>query len=477
MRHGTIRSLTIPATALLAAACASYVAKPLDPDKLEAEFRARSLSDPGLRAYLGKHSPTSGTLPPPAWDLDALTGVALYYHPDLDVARARVAVAEAAVRTAGGRPNPTLRLDPGRSANPPAGVSPWILGAALDIPVETAGKRGYRIAQAERLTDAARIELAETAWKVRGRVRGALVEHLLALREADLRRAEAEIRAEAARLIERGVAAGAASRPEFDEARSELAAETLALRAADGRVLESRLELAASLGLPPEALDGVRFARPELDSPPGADRLPAPEVRRAALLNRLDLRRLLAEYAAAEAALQGEVAKQYPDVSLGPGYQWDQGENKFNLGLSVALPVFNRNEGPIAEAEARRRETAERFLALQARAIGEIDQALARYRSALRELAEAEGLQALLESRERVSRRAVELGRDNRLTLAGVQAQGAAAARSRLEARRKAQQALGALEDSMQRPVALDEAVPDFPPASPREPSRKEEER
>lgn len=79
------------------------------------------------------------------------------------------------------------------------------------------------------------------------------------------------------------------------------------------------------------------------------------------MLNRLDLRRALADYAASEAALQLELAKQYPNVHLGPGYVFEEGDNKFQIGVSVALPVLNRNEGPIAEVRARREEAGAKF--------------------------------------------------------------------------------------------------------------------
>ena len=93
--------------------------------------------------------------------------------------------------------------------------------------------------------------------------------------------------------------------------------------------------------------------------------------------NRPDILASLSEYAAAQSAVQLEIAKQYPDVHLGPGYEYDQGQNKWALGLSVELPVRNRNQGPIAEAQAKREEAAARFIDLQARVIAEIDRALA----------------------------------------------------------------------------------------------------
>ena len=85
--------------------------------------------------------------------------------------------------------------------------------------------------------------------------------------------------------------------------------------------------------------------------------LTEPEVRRQALLNRADVRGALAEYAASQSALQLEIANQYPDVHLGPGYGWNTGnagDNEWTLGVTLDLPVLNHNQGPVAEAKAKR---------------------------------------------------------------------------------------------------------------------------
>src|SRR5262249_28796021 len=119
---------------------------------------------------------------------------------------------------------------------------------------------------------------------------------------------------------------------------------------------------------------------------------------------RSDILGALAEYEAAQSALQLEIAKQYPDVHLSTGYQWDEGENKWSIGLSAEIPVLNRNQGPIAEAEARRSESAARFVALQAKVIAEIDRAVAVLRVAQEHLT---SLDALLASQQKL-REAVE---------------------------------------------------------------------
>jgi cobalt-zinc-cadmium efflux system outer membrane protein len=92
----------------------------------------------------------------------------------------------------------------------------------------------------------------------------------------------------------------------------------------------------------------------------------------------------LAEYAAAESALHLEVAKQYPDIHFGPGYTYDTGTHKIAFGLAgITLPVFDQNQGGIAQAEAKRKEAAARTAALQDTIFNDLDHALAHYQASL----------------------------------------------------------------------------------------------
>lgn len=189
----------------------------------------------------------------------------------------------------------------------------------------------------------------------------------------------------------------------------------------------------------------------------------------AGLLNRLDVLRGLAEYSAAEAALRLEVAKRYPDVTLGPGFLYDQGDRKFTLGLTVSLPVFNQNQGPIAEAEARRKEVAARFLSSQAQAIQDMEAALARYRSSISEFQAAQRMSLALGAAEKAVRRQVELGESDRVALTGARLESVLGSLSLLAALRRAQTALGSLEDAVQRPLGSATPLPEVPRVNPRE--------
>ncbi len=456
----------LPAALVTWPGCARYHPKPIVPTQVESDFKGRTLSDPGLRSYVEASLRVKPReWPPRALDLGTLTLAAFYYHPDLDIARARVGVVEAGVKTAASRPNPIVGMGPGYED---LLASPFLFRFTFDLPIETAGKRGYRIAKAQRLTDAARLALAETAWQVRSRLRAALLGYLLSGRELNLLKDEETRQSDAVNLVQKRLLVGQSSRSAVDLVRLNLSETVLAIRSAESRVARDRVILAGALGLPISALDGFTFVWPGLESPPGEEVISRGGLQRAGLLNRLDVRRSLAEYAAADAAVQLEVAKQYPNLHLGPGYAFDDGSNKFTFVPAITLPVFNRNQGPIAQAEARRKEAATRFLALQARVINDTDKALAEYHAALKEVSDADATLAIQEARANATRQALDAGELDRLTLVDARLQALAAQGLRLHALGKAQQALGELEDAVQRPLAQEASLPDVPAAAPR---------
>lgn len=137
---------------VLTAGCATFHPKPLSPRETLSSFESRTLENPDLKKFIERNlHHEMKPWPPKSWDFNLLTLAAFYFHPDLDIARGNWGVAEAGIITAGARRNPRFGFTPEFSANPPSGVSPWILRFPLDIPIETAGKRGYRIAQAQHL--------------------------------------------------------------------------------------------------------------------------------------------------------------------------------------------------------------------------------------------------------------------------------------------------------------------------------------
>ncbi|MDP9011920.1 MAG: TolC family protein [Pseudomonadota bacterium] len=416
------------------------------------ERDARTLTEPGLRSFIESHSPAlAQTWPPPSWSLASLTLAADYYHPDLEVARAKLAGAEAAVISAGARPNPTFTSPSSYSGRPLEFFSPWTLGFTLDVPLETGGKRGYRVAEARDLANAARLDVASTAWSIRSRVR----QSLLALHAAELNQTlltqQQAVQNQVVILLEERFKAGQSSSVEVQLVRVTAAQTVLQLYDAQTQSAQARIQLAQALGVPVGALEAVTLSFAEFDRVSLVEDTGA--LRREALIERSDILSALATYEASQAALQLEIAKQYPDIHLGPGYTWNQGVNNYSLDFSLTLPTFNRNQGPIAEAQAHRRQAGAEFLVIQARAIGEVDSATAAYRDAVRKLETADVLLSMARQHFQSAQDSFAAGASDRLELVQTQTELHTAELSRTMTLIETQRALGQLEDALQRPV------------------------
>ena len=438
---------------LATAGCAAYHPRPIVPIQNLEDFEARRLDAPELGAFLRARNEAPGW-PPYRWDLRTLTFAAFFYSPELDVARAQWAVARGGVVTAGGSSNQGVTAAVGYNSTTDKNVvTPWIPEVALDLPLDIAGKRGIRINAARQLSEAARLNVLSAAWQVRGSVRQGFLELYVATVSDSLYARQRDLQAEIVRILEAQLAVGEVSPYEVTQARVALSASRLAALDAAQRRAQARSALAAAVGVPPAALDSIRWVFDQMDR--AAPALPEREIRRQALVNRADIRASLAEYEASQAALQLEIRKQYPDFSLGPGYQLDQTDSKWRLGLSLSLPLISRNKGPIAEATARREEAGARFLTLQSHVLAELEGTLASARVVLTRVAASDTLIRSLVRQEGLARQSYQAGETSRLQYLTVESELVAAGLSRLDAVRRVQESIGALEDAMQSPLDI----------------------
>ena len=455
---------------MLSAACATYRAEPIAPQQTAAALDARTFNDPRLMAFIDATAPRQ---PQPAstWNLETLTLAALYFHPDLEIAYAKLSVAEAAIRTAAQIPNPTFNLTPqfnATSANPTA----WTVGTAINLLLELFGKRAARTEQARALAEAARFDLATAAWQVRGRVRSALLDFWAAQQNVALSQQRLELQNQLVGFLERRLAVGEASG--LDVARERVNQDQFALAVQDARrdSADARAVLATAVGVPLQALDGVD---PDLGAVTGAVAPPPATIgllRREALTRRSDITSSLRQYQAAQAALKLQIANQYPNLTLGPGYSYDQGDSKFSLAATIDLPIFNQNQGQIAEAAARRRQAAANFMGLQAQIIGQVDRARTAYGSTTQSLAVADALLAQQGGRQGRTRDLFRAGQIDHVTLLAGDLEVATTKISRLQALVSQRRALGQIEDALQQPIFV--PVTPIPPPGVRSDARTE---
>ena len=289
---------------------------------------------------------------------------------------------------------------------------------------------------------------------MRRQVASALVALTAATRQRRGLVAEAAVDTRLVALLQRRLDVGEAAANDVAPLRLALLQTTTERAAADVQVDDALGRLAAAVGVPGAALGAVTL-------PEGLDaadaeallRVSADDARRRALLERADVRQALAEYAAAEATLRLELARQYPDLRLGPTYEFDQGQNKWGLSLALDLPLLDRNQGPIAEAVAARAEAAAKLTATQAGVIAEVEQAVARRDGELARRAQVRALAAARDANAARAARGVALGAVDRVTELAAALEGLRAERAVAEAESALEQALVDLESAMEGPL------------------------
>ena len=417
------------AAALGLAACTHYTPAPPQPAAFAAGYDARRLDEK----------------PPGAvWSGADLLAAALAHNPQVAEARAKYRTSVAAIRSARQPPAATLTLT-GEYANE---HPRWGYGAAGEVPLDLGVRRSTRVTTAELQALQALYDYGEAAWAVRTALEKARVD--LDAADAEIAAADraAALRRERSARLEQRVAAGEDDRPLALTAQGELAAADRRAGEARGRRQAAVAALAKALGVSPAAVEGLKIA-PAPDIPP-LDGLPA--WRRDAALSRRDVLRAVADYDLAENALRAEVARQYPDVRLGPGYFYDHGVSKLPFNLVLTLPPYDLNRSGIAQAEAARAAAGRSLEAAQANALAAVDTAAAA-------LAAAQATAQRIRERDLpVARRAaadtaraVAAGAADRVDDLGARALEAEAELNLLDAERAVHAAAADLQDALRR--------------------------
>jgi outer membrane protein, heavy metal efflux system len=431
---------------LLSACASAPPALPLYPAITAKQFMDRTLGDARLLSHA---EPCTGAC---AWSLDRLTLAAWSFDPSLSEARAALARVEAESTQARQRPNPTLSLGSEYNRDAASGASPWLLSAALEFTIETAGKRGIRGDIAAAAVEEQQIAWAAQAGTVRQRVRQARLDLARAGADAELALRDRTLQQERAELLRHRLQQGALARPEsYRGERDALMAQTEYDRRHAAEA-QAHAAFAAALSVPARALEGVVLAPvPAFDA--NDPMWAAAALRTLGVDNRLDLTQALAAYRRAEAGLRLEIAKRTPDITIGPGLIFDQGDHKFSLATMLIAPLLDRNRHNIAVASAARDEAAAHVVSVQTAAFAEIESARVRLSSAV------DHLRALDAQRQRAQddlgqvRRRLQAGAIDRVEWIDAQSLDLQYQRQQADAQAEVYAAVGQLEAAVQRPL------------------------
>lgn len=393
---------------LLLGGCQAYARKPLDTAAFRAAWSARDLSGDSLEDFWERLSGDA----PESVEFDASDGlslregqlVALVYSPALRLARARVGRAAAGAAQAGLWADPVLGLDVLRITD--SVPDPWVIAPGLIFSLPLSGRLGAARDLAAAELRVAEGQALESEWSVLREVRVAWIQWSAAA----LRLAETERFADTVESLALTVSELA----DLGEVPASEAA-LLGLEAAQRRNQAIRIRgevqalehlLRGLLGLSPAAelefQPTLEVAEGALEDFGGAD---------AIELRNPSLERLRREYEVAERALQLEIRRQYPDLSLGPLFESESGQARVGLSGGLPIPSLNMNRRAIAEARAQReiarvafessfQRTVSRWAASESRAI-----ALAHQASEL-----VQTLQPLLDRQVQDARAFMQLG-------------------------------------------------------------------
>jgi cobalt-zinc-cadmium efflux system outer membrane protein len=432
---------------LVLGGCATYTPRPIDLAAQRATVEAAALDDATSRDALR----ACALDVPPAWTPAALTCIAYARSPRLKEARATVNQAIAATRSAKARAAPTLSISSDRDLHPQADSTRWLWGFILDIPLDGGRRRALRSALAESAARGAVLDYADAAWTVRRDLHAGLRALWLAQRQADLAARTLVVAENWQRTVESRIAAGEAA------AAERVAALAAVNRArADRIVAEQHGQSGASQAAQAIGVSMTALLTASWEPPDEASAIPADFVKNSrdeALLHRFDLARALETYTTRELELRQQVQAQYPQITLGPGYTYDHGVQKLNFNLGLALPNFDLNAGPIAEAEAHRAAAAAHVDTVLAQIVAEIDAATQAVALAQRNLAESN--EAARRANAALAQIAVarRLGEEDRAAELAADVDVLTAEQAELAARGAVNDALGALEDALRTPL------------------------
>lgn len=298
-------------------------------------------------------------------------------NPELAAVRWDIDIAEGERRQAGVLPNPELgwEVEDTRSGKQTTTVS-------VSQMFELGGKRGARLGVAGRDADIAALELERQGNVLRADVIAAFQAAVQAQEGLQLAEQSLQLSERGLQVVQGRVKAGSASPVEATRAQVQVSEVRLERGRAEQVLTVAYQQLAAVTGAPM-----ARFSRVE-----GRSDDDAAVPSRTALLERLeqtaDMRLARLQIDQREAALALARTQRIPDLTVSVGSQYSETDReRVNVvGLSMPIPLFDRNQGNILAAARRADQARDQRNGAELRLRSEVIQALAQWGTANQEV-------------------------------------------------------------------------------------------
>lgn len=336
--------------ATLLAGCQSFERAPLDLTEHRASFENRLEAAESISGFVERLA-SDGMSAPERFDLsDGLSPaegevLALFYNPDLRLARLNAGIALARYESAGLWQDPEFGFDAAELLSP---TGPLEFGLTLGLTLPISGRLGIEEDHAHAKYKAELLRIVDEEWELRASIRSAWASWATASEHLRLANEAVGLVEQVAGITDRLEEAEELSRVEARLVRAELVELRAATALAELHETQARVNLLRLLGLPPGAPVELLPAHPSVAVP----KVDAPIAR--VIQANTSLAVLREEYNVREERLRLQVRKQYPDISINGGYGSEDSDSRFLFGISLPLPILNANRAGIAEAKAQR---------------------------------------------------------------------------------------------------------------------------
>ncbi len=323
--------------------------------------------------------------------LDEALRLAAERNPTVAAARNAIEIADAQRVDARLRPNPAVSFEsegyPLFEPSRPSFTNNQELTLRFDQEIETSGRRRLRVEGAQSAVAVAESQRRDRLRQLDLDVRRAYFQAVLAKADSEVAQTalgeiDQVITLNRARLQQGEISGAELRRLQVERLRfvDDVFASQLALR-------NARSALLALLNAPDlaQAIDVVEPLEPPTGTvtiggiPIGvapATPLNTDAFRASALANRPDLAAVRQEQERADTETRLQRALRTPNITVGAGYKRDFGTNAVVFGVTVPLPISNRNQGGIARAEAERRRAANEAAAAETTVRLDVQQAV-----------------------------------------------------------------------------------------------------
>ena len=327
---------------------------------------------------------------------DQLAQTAIVQNKSLQAAREQLRQAEGRLKQAQLRPNPTL--DVSRTTDVLfANEGETGFGITLSQPFELGGKRGKRMQVAEAEVELAKAAIADTERQLMGQLRTAYLRAAETSARLNFFERSRGLNQQMAQVMAVRLSSGDASRLESHLLQAENNRVEAQRLSAEGELVQEMLELRKLAGMSPTESISLQ----SLPTTVVALRETETDLIETAFRNRPDLRAARVREALANAGVLLARAQVAPTIVGFVRYGRDPNISSFGtatqprtferdsvleFGVSIPLPLWNREQGNIREAASRvSQATAERE-ALENTIRMEVTAASRRYESATRSL-------------------------------------------------------------------------------------------